>query len=141
MALAFAILGIVIGPVFIAPLFNKYTLLSDPKILNPILRLARAHGIATDKVYEMDACRQTTRISANVSGCLGTMRITLNDNLLHRGSLPEIESVMAHEMGHYALNHVYEMVLFFGVVIVLGFAFLRFAAHRLLACAGPHWGI
>ena len=140
-ALAFVIVGIVIGPVFIAPLFNKYTLLADPKVLSPILRLAHANGIATDKVFAMDASRQTTRISANVSGLLGTMRITLNDNLLNRCSLPEIEAVMAHEMGHYVLNHVYKMVLFIGVVIVLGFAFLRFAVNRLLVRAGPRWGI
>ena len=140
-ALAFVVLGIVIGPVFIAPMFNKYTLLSEPKILNPILRLAHANGIATDKVYEMDASRQTTRVSANVSGFLGTMRITLNDNLINRSSLPEIEAVMAHEMGHYVMNHIYKMLLFLGVVIVFGFALLRFAATRLLARAGPRWGI
>jgi STE24 endopeptidase len=140
-AMAFAILGIVFGPVFIAPLFNKYTLLSDPKVLTPILRLAHANGIATDKVYEMDASRQTTKVSANVSGFLGTMRITLNDNLVNRSSLPEIEAVMAHEMGHYVMNHVYKMVLFLGVVIVIGFALLRFAAERLIARFGPRWGI
>jgi STE24 endopeptidase len=140
-ALAFIILGIVFGPVFIAPMFNKYTLLSDPKVLNPVLRLAHANGIATDKVYEVDASRQTTRVSANVSGFLGTMRITLNDNLINRSSLPEIEAVMAHEMGHYVLNHVYKMVLFLGVIIVVGFAFLRFAANWLIARAGPRWKI
>jgi STE24 endopeptidase len=140
-ALTFIILGIVFGPVFIAPMFNKYTLLSDPKVLNPVLRLAHANGIATDKVYEVDASRQTTRVSANVSGFLGTMRITLNDNLINRSSLPEIEAVMAHEMGHYVLNHVYKMVLFLGVIIVVGFAFLRFAANWLIARAGPRWEI
>ena len=138
---AFAILGIVFGPVFIAPLFNKYTLLNDPKVVQPILRLAHANGIATDKVYEMDASRQTTKVSANVSGILGTMRITLNDNLVNRSSLPEIEAVMAHEMGHYVMNHVYKMVLFLGVVIVIGFALIRFLAERLIARAGPRWGI
>ena len=139
--LAFVILAVVFSPVFIAPLFNKYTLLNDPKILTPILRLAHANGIATDKVYEMDASRQTTKVSANVSGFLGTMRITLNDNLVNRSSLPEIEAVMAHEMGHYVMNHVYKMVLFLGVVIVIGFAVIRFAADRLIARAGPRWGI
>ncbi len=140
-ALAFAVLGIVVGPVFISPLFNKYTLLSDPKILQPILRLAHANGIATDKVYEMDASRQTTKVSANVSGFLGTMRITLNDNLVNRSSLPEIEAVMAHEMGHYVMNHVYKMVLFLGVVIVIGFSVIRFVAERLVVRTGPRWGI
>jgi STE24 endopeptidase len=140
-AIAFAILFTVFGPVFIAPLFNKYTPLTDQKILTPILRLARANGIATDKIYEMDASRQTTKISANVSGFLGTMRITLNDNLVNRCSLPEIEAIMAHEMGHYVMNHVYKFVFFLGVVIVIGFALLRWAAGRLIARVGPRWGI
>jgi STE24 endopeptidase len=110
-------------------------------VLTPILRLAHANGIATDKVYVMDASRQTTKISANVSGFLGTMRITLNDNLINRCSLPEIEAVMAHEMGHYVMNHIYKMVLFLGVIIVVGFVLLRFALTRLIVRAGPRWGI
>ena len=69
------------------------------------------------------------------------MRITLNDNLVNQCSLPEIEAVMAHEMGHYVMNHVYKMVLFFSVIIVIGFTFLRFALIRLIAYAGPRWGI
>ena len=138
---AFLVVSAVIGPVFIAPLFNKYTLLVDPKVLDPILQMAHANGITTDKVFEMDASKQTTRISANVSGFLGTMRITLNDNLLHRCSLPEIEAIMAHEIGHYVLNHILKSLLCFGVVIVIGFAFLRWAITRLLARFGARWGI
>ena len=56
----------------------------------------------------MDASKQTTRMSANVSGLGQTMRITLNDNLLRRGSPEEIQSVMGHEMGHYVLGHIYQ---------------------------------
>jgi STE24 endopeptidase len=139
--LGFLVILIVIGPVFIAPLFNKYTLLDDPKVLGPILRLARANGIAADNVYVMDASKQTKRVSANVSGFLGTMRITLNDNLLNRSSLPEIEAVMGHEMGHYVMNHVFKEILFFGIVIVVGFAVLRWCCERLLALFGARWGI
>ena len=57
--------------------------------------------------------KQTTRMSANVSGFANTMRITLNDNLLRRGSPEEIQAVMGHEMGHYVLNHVYKLIMFF----------------------------
>ena len=46
------------------------------------------------------------RVSANVSGFAGTLRISLNDNLLKRCTLPEIETTMGHEMGHYVLNHM-----------------------------------
>src|SRR5439155_2359506 len=130
-----------IEPVYIAPLFNKYTLLQDAKVVDPILRLARANGIPADKVYEMDASKQSKRVSANVSGFLGTMRITLNDNLLNRCSLPEIQAVMGHEMGHYVLNHVYKALLFTGIIIVGGFAFLHWALQFLLGRFVARWGI
>ena len=88
--IAIAIVGIAIGPVYIQPMFNKITKLNDPKVTAPILRLAHANGIPTNDVYQIDASRQTTRMSANVSGFADTTRITLNDNLLRRGSPEEI---------------------------------------------------
>jgi STE24 endopeptidase len=139
--LGFLVLVLVISPVFIAPLFNKYTVLADAKVVDPILRLARANGIPADKVYEVDASKQSKRVSANVSGFLGTTRITLNDNLLNHSTLPEIEAVMGHEMGHYVMNHVFKMNLFLGVVIVVGFAVFRWTTKRLLAAFGSRWGI
>jgi STE24 endopeptidase len=139
--IAFMVIGIAIAPVFIEPLFNKYTPLTDETIKAPILRLARANGIPAKDVFVVDASRQTTRISANVAGFLGTERIALNDNLLKRCSLPEIEAVMAHEMGHYVLNHVFKLLLQFGVLIVAGFAFLRWAFERITARWGGRWGI
>lgn len=138
---AFLIFVVLIAPVYIDPLFNTYTPLEDPAVRDPILSLARANGIRTDKVYQFDASRQTTRISANVSGFLGTMRVRLNDNLLKRCTRDEVAAVMAHEIGHYALNHVYETILFFGVVLVGGFAFIRWSFDRALARWGGRWGV
>jgi STE24 endopeptidase len=123
-ALVFMAFGALIAPVYIAPLFNKYTKLQDPRVKEPILSMARANGIPVTDVYQVDASRQSNRVSANVSGFLGTERITLNDNLLRRCSPAEIQAVMGHEMGHYVLNHVYKGLLSFGVLIVAGFAFL-----------------
>jgi STE24 endopeptidase len=140
-ALAFMAVGILIAPVFIAPLFNKYTPLADRKVVDPILSMARANGVAADVVYQMDASKQSTRISANVSGMLGTMRVTLNDNLLARCTLPEIQAVMGHELGHYVMNHVYKLVTYMGIVIVIGFTLMRWALQKLLTAAGPRWGI
>jgi STE24 endopeptidase len=131
----------VIQPVYIDPLFNKYTSLSDPTVRDPILRLARANGIAVSNVYKFDASRQTTRISANVAGFMGTQSIRLNDNLLNRCTLPEIEAVMAHEMGHYVLNHVYKMMFYFGVVIVVGFALLKWSFNAVIRRWGSSWGV
>ncbi len=140
-SLVFVGFTIAIAPVFIEPVFNKYTPLTDEKVKGPILRLARANGIPATDVFVFDASRQTTRVSANVAGFLGTQRIALNDNLLKRCSLPEIETVMAHEMGHYVLNHIFELLLQIGLLIVAGFAFVRWAFDRVAGRWGPRWGI
>ena len=57
-----------IAPVYIFPIFNKITRLDDPKITQPILSMARANGIPVHDVFQIDASKQTTRMSANVSG-------------------------------------------------------------------------
>ena len=130
-----------IAPVYLIPVFNKVTPLDDPKITTPILSMARANDIPAKNVYQMDASKQTTRMSANVSGLGSTLRITLNDNLLRRGSPDEIQSVMGHEMGHYVLNHVYKGLEFLLIVIVVGFALLRWSLQWCLARWGEKWQI
>jgi STE24 endopeptidase len=137
----FMIAAIMIAPVYLLPLFNKVTKLDDPKVTQPILSMARANGIPAHDVFEVDASRQTTRMSANVSGFGRTMRITLNDNLLRRGSPEEIQSVMGHEMGHYVLHHIYKDVLFLFVVTVAFFALLRWGLRYSLARWGTKWGV
>jgi STE24 endopeptidase len=140
-SLGFLVLMLLIGPVYIAPLFNDYQPLDDPATVEPILSMARANGVAVDNVYEFDASRQSKRVSANVSGIFGTMRISLNDNLLERCDLAGVKAVMAHELGHYVLNHVYETVVFFIVVLVAGFGFVRFTFDRAVARWGGKWGV
>ena len=103
--------------------------------------MARANGIEAKDVFVVDASKQSKRISANVSGLGNTMRITLNDNLLNRSSPQEIEAVMGHEMGHYVLNHVYKGVMFFSIVIVLLFAFLKWSFNWANARWGAGWAI
>jgi STE24 endopeptidase len=139
--IAFIAFGALIYPVLISPLFNNPKRLEDPRVVGPILSLARANGIQTGEVWEIDASKQSKRMSANVSGLLGTERITLNDNLLKRASLEEIESVMGHEMGHYVLNHVYKGLLEFGLVIVIGFALVNALFERLRARHQARWGV
>ncbi len=130
-----------IAPVYIAPLFNTYKKLEDARIKDPILSMARANGIPATDVYEFDASRQSNRVSANVSGLAGTLRISLNDNLLKRCTLPEIETTMGHEMGHYVLNHIYKGLVMFGAVTIIGFAFLNWATTYALARWKEKWGI
>jgi STE24 endopeptidase len=137
----FLIFTVLISPVYIVPIFNKVTRLNDPKIVDPILSMARANGIPAKDVFEIDASRQTTRMSANVSGFANTMRITLNDNLLRRASPEEIQAVMGHEMGHYVMNHIYKSIMFLSIVTVLAFVYLRWSLDWALRRWGEKWQI
>src|SRR5207247_302510 len=130
-----------IAPLFIEPLFNTYNPLTDPQIRDPILAMARANQIPAKQVFEVDASRQTTRVSANVAGFLGTTRIALNDNLLKQCTLPEIREVMAHEMGHYVLNHGAKLITYFGIFILIGFALARTLFETTVKRWGDKWGI
>ncbi len=140
-SLIFIAFVVLIAPVFIFPLFNKFTKLEVPRIKGPILSLARANGIPATDVYVFDASRQSNRVSANVSGFAGTTRVSLNDNLLRRCSLAGIESTMGHEMGHYVLNHEFKGLVLNGVVVVLMFGLLNWGLNAGLARWGASWGI
>ncbi|PYJ94163.1 MAG: peptidase M48 [Verrucomicrobia bacterium] len=135
-AIIFSFVLVFIAPVFIEPLFNTYKPLTKPEIRDPILAMARANQIPVKQVFEVDASRQTTRVTANVAGVLGTTRIALNDNLLKQCTLPEIREVMAHEMGHYVLNHGAKLLTYLGIFILVGFAF----THVFFDAAVTRWG-
>lgn len=137
----FQVVTIAIAPVLISPLFNKYQPLPDGPLRDSILSMAHATGVPADEVWWFDASKQTKRISANVSGFGATTRISLNDNLLNRSARESIESVMGHELGHYVLNHVYELVVYFSVLTFAGFAFLAWGFQRAVARWGLRWGI
>jgi STE24 endopeptidase len=141
LTIVFAAFVSLIAPVYVAPLFNQYKKLEDARIKDPILQMARANGIPAKDVYEFDASRQSNRVSGNVSGFAGTMRISLNDNLLKRCTLPEIETVMGHEMGHYVLNHEYKGLVITGVILVIAFAFVNWGIGYALARWGAAWDI
>ena len=140
-AVGFAFIIDLIAPVYIEPLFNTYKPLTKPEVSEPVLAMARANQIPVKQVFEVDASRQTTRVSANVAGFLGTTRIALNDNLLHQCSLPEIRAVMAHEMGHYVLNHGAKLLTYFGIFALIGFALARVLFGLALRRWGTRWGV
>ena len=140
-AIVLVVLGATIAPVYIAPLFNSYKPLPESALKAQLLSMARANGIPADNVYEFDASKQSKRISANVSGMFGTVRISLNDNLMNRSTPAEVRAVLGHEMGHYVLNHVYKGVVYFALIIAVGFALVQWAFGRLSARWGDRWGI
>jgi STE24 endopeptidase len=131
---------IALGPVYLDPLFNDYTPLPEGPVKTAVLKLARANGVPADNVFLVDASRQSDRISANVRGMFGTTRIALNDNLMKQ-DINEIRAVMAHELGHYVLNHMWTLILSMSLVIATSLAVVAVGTPWLLARLGGNWGI
>jgi len=140
-AVVFSFILLFIAPVFIEPVFNTYKPLTSPEVSEPILAMAKANEIPVKQVFQVDASRQTTRVSANVSGIFGTTRIALNDNLLRQCTIPEIRAVMAHEMGHYVLNHGAKLLTYLGIFILVGFALTRVLFDVAATRWGDKWGV
>jgi STE24 endopeptidase len=127
---AFLLVVTMIAPVWIMPLFNDYKVLADGPVKSAVLSMARANGVPADNVYWFDASKQSNRVSA--TGFLGTTRVSLNDNLLNKTSLPEVKAVMGHELGHYVLHHPLRGAIYYGIVFGLGFAFIHWSARGLI---------
>lgn len=137
----FLMIGIVLMPLFISPLFNTYTEMEQGPLRDKIEAVAAKYDIPAEHIYVFDQSKQHKRISANVSGLGPTIRISLNDNLLERTSEPEILAVMGHEMGHYKLNHVWRLVGIMMALLGLGLFLTSRIAPGLIAKYGERWGV
>jgi len=127
LAILFLVVKLTVWPVFIAPLFNDHAPLAQGPLKTRIEALAAANQVPAADIYVSDTSRRTSRIAADVSGFLGTTRITLNDNLLARSSDDEVLAVLGHEIGHYVMGHTARAVLMQGLLILLGFGFTAWA--------------
>lgn len=137
----FFMFSIAIAPVVIEPLLNDYKPMAEGPLKDSILSMARANGVPADQVFVVDASRQTKRISANVAGFMGTTRVALNDNLLNQGTPEEVKAVMGHEIGHYALGHINEMIVYFAVMTAIAFLLARWGFGFLHRAFGAWWGV
>ena len=140
LATALVVVGQVIVPVFVAPLFNDFTPLPDSDLKTRILAMARARGIPADEVYEVDASRQSQHTNAYVAGLFGAQRIVLYDTLLRRMAPREILFIVGHEMGHYVLKHIWKTVGFLALLFAAGLYLADRIGRRLIA-SRPRWGI
>jgi len=132
---------IMLAPLFIEPLLNKYTPMPAGPVRSEILRIAHEQKIPTNDVFVVDASKQTKRISANVAGLGPTIRIALNDNLLNRSNIHGIKAVMGHEMGHYKLYHIQKLLLYLTLMALVAFGIMFYFAPRMLARYGDKWGV
>ena len=100
------LIGMVLSPLYIEPLFNTYTPAPPGAVRDAVVDLAHKTGTPDDKIYIYDGTRQSDRYTANVAGLFGTARVALSDAMFKKNAdMSEIRAVVGHEMGHYVLQH------------------------------------
>ncbi len=126
LAIPFLFLMILVQPIWIDPLFNKFGPMKDKALEAKILALAERAGIEGSRVYEVEKSADTKALNAYVTGFGDTKRIVLWDTTLAKLDQNEILFVMGHEMGHYVLGHIWKTIPFFALLIMASL----YAIHR-----------
>ena len=119
--IAFNLLVLLLFPTFIAPLFNRFTKLEDPGLAERIGALLARCGFRASGLYVMDGSKRSSHGNAYFTGFGAAKRIVFFDTLLSRLAPPEVEAVLAHELGHYRLHHVWKRI---GLLFAASLAFL-----------------
>ena len=122
-----------VEPIWVAPLFNHFGPMRDKQLEAQILDLAQRAGIQGSRVFEVDKSVDTKALNAYVTGFGASKRIVLWDTLLEKLNAAEVRVVMAHEMGHYVLNHVAQGLLAGFCGVLIGLCLVHHAARWLLS--------
>jgi len=101
-----SIVFVTLFPVVILPIFNKYDPIEDEKLTSQLSDILKKAGLRPSGFFKQDMSRQTKKENAFLAGMGKTRRVVIADNLLTHMSLPEITSVIAHEVGHYRFSHL-----------------------------------
>jgi Zn-dependent protease with chaperone function len=144
-AVPLIILGAVIEPLIVEPLFFKFTPLanSQPHLAERIERVVERAGleIPQSRMFVMNASSKLKSVNAYASGLGATKRVVVWDTSIERMTEDEILFVFGHEMGHYVLGHVCDGILF-SCGVLLFFLFLSYRLlHWMLARWGEGWAI
>lgn len=122
----FQLLMLVLYPTVIAPLFNKFTPLTDESLVQRIEGLMQRVGFAAKGLFVMDGSRRSAHGNAYFSGFGAAKRIVFFDTLLSRLGPAEIEAVLAHELGHFKLKHVTKRI---AVMFLVSLGFLALLGY------------
>jgi STE24 endopeptidase len=117
-------------PAFIAPLFNRFTPLADAALKTRIEALLERCGFASKGVFIVDSSRRSSHGNAYFTGIGRHKRIVFFDTLLEHLGHPEVEAVLAHELGHFRLKHVRKRLLLSMVTMLAGLALLGWLARQ-----------
>jgi Zn-dependent protease with chaperone function len=122
-----------VDPIWIDPLFNKFGPMKNKTLEQSILALAERAGIEGSRVFEVDKSVDTKAVNAYVKGVFATKRIVLWDTLIAKLEKDELLFVMGHEMGHYVLGHVVRSIWLFAVVTLIGLFLVDWMGRWLVA--------
>jgi STE24 endopeptidase len=112
---------ILLSPVLIEPLFNKYEPVPAGEVRDAVVEMAGRAGIPPEKIYMFNGSRQSNNFTANAGGVGNTARVAISDVALKSASLDEVRAVTGHEIGHYVLKHTWYGILFFSVAAIILF--------------------
>ena len=135
-SIPFSLFLMFLQPVIIDPLYNDFYPLKNKELEEKILSLAEQADIPAEHVYEVNMSEKTNALNAYVTGIGSNSRIVLWDTTLNRLSDNEILFIMAHEMGHYVMKHIYIGI---GGYLVLTFVGL-FMVNKIATYMIKRWG-
>jgi STE24 endopeptidase len=127
---AFQLLALLIAPVFIMPLFNKFTPLSQGELRKRLFALAQRTDFPTRRIEVMDGSKRSRHSNAFFTGLGRFRKIVLYDTLVAQLTDLELESVLAHEIGHYKKRHVLKLLGISIAGVVVAFAAVAWLARQ-----------
>ena len=133
---AFAAIFTWLAPVLLAPAFNRFDELPAGKTRSQILRLGERAGVEIGNVYRVDASRRTTGLNAYVTGLGSTKRVVIYDNTLRELDAGELDSLVAHELGHVKGDDILRGIAWVALVAPLGVLFVQLASGALARRSG-----
>ena len=128
----FTVILINLAPILIMPLFNVYTPLPQGEIRDKLIALSEKAGVRIENIYQMDMSKQTKKANAMFTGIGNTKRIVLGDNLVKEYTPDEIEVVIAHEMGHNILHHIWKLIALMSFISAIGFLIIHLTMGKII---------
>ncbi|MEO8249749.1 MAG: M48 family metallopeptidase [Burkholderiales bacterium] len=129
--MGFNLLLLVIYPLFIAPIFNKFEPLTDENLKARVTALMQRCGFAAKGLFVMDGSKRSAHGNAYFTGFGAAKRVVFFDTLLARLAPPEVDAVLAHELGHFKHKHIVKRIALMFAVSLAGFALLGWLSHQL----------
>ncbi|HTC76735.1 MAG TPA: M48 family metallopeptidase [Edaphobacter sp.] len=143
--MAGVLFGVFISPIVVDPLFDKFEPLQqrDPALVSELERVVARSGVSLppDRMFFMHASQKVTSLNAYVTGFGPSKRLVLWDTTIAAATPGELSGVFGHELGHYALHHIVQGLLFTAALLLVAFYLGQEMTQWLLDRFGGRWGI